>query len=58
MDKKTVTIDIKEYNLLKMKAEVLDLLRDRDNLNFKVSQINQVIQKKMQELQRSEQEIK
>ena len=37
-----------------LKAEVFDLLRDRDLLNNKIAQINRVIQEKLKELEKIE----
>ena len=36
------------------KAEIFDLLRDKDLLNNKIVQINQVIQQKLKELEELE----
>ena len=36
------------------KAEIFDLIRDRDLLNNKIAQINRVIQQKLKELEELE----
>ena len=36
------------------KAEIFDLIRDRDLLNNKIAQINQIIQEKLKELKELE----
>ena len=54
MEKETVEISVEEYNLLKIKAGIFDLVRERDSLNIKISQINGIIQQKLKELEELE----
>ena len=54
MDKKTIEISVEEYNLLKAKAGIFDLIRGRDLLNNRIIQINKIVQEKLKELQELE----
>ena len=54
MEKKTVTISVEEYNLLKAKAGIFDLIRGRDLLNNRIIQINKIVQEKLRELEKIE----
>jgi hypothetical protein len=40
--------------IIKKKAEIFDLVRERDSLNIKIAQINRVIQEKLKELEELE----
>ena len=54
MEKKTVTISVEEYDLLKAKASIFDLIRGRDLLNNRIIQINKIVQEKLKELEKIE----